>query len=329
MKLRLTLLRAAGVAATAALLASCGGGTSNGLVPFNPARILVFGDQASVITVAPVASEGRKYTINAVDPDTGVFVCGKNLIWIQLLAVNYGMGFPQCPLATGAAPTAGRILAQAGATAGGQDAIDLTRQITDQLELPAADGGGIGATDLVAVYIGVNDVISAFELYKKGTITRADAIARAEQAGSTYAAQVNRIANAGGKVIMATVPSVGVTPYANAQADLADRTLLTTLTERVNARLLVNIDNNGRKIGLIEINPYVAAVVGNPSARGYDNVKDAACLKEVPVLECTSKTLKPTASAAAWLWADELQLSPQGHAQLGNLATTRARNQPF
>ncbi len=335
MKFRFGVLHALGIAALAALLASCGG---EELVPFNPARILVFGDQASVITVAPVASEGRKYTINAVNPDTGAIDCTRNLIWIQILATNYGMGFPECPLpiaadataAQIAAASAARIRAQAGATAGGTGAVDLTQQITRQLALPVADGGGIGATDLVAVYIGVNDVISAFERYKSGVITQADAIAQAEQAGSTYAAQVNRIANSGGKVIMATVPSVGVTPYANALADLADRALLVTLTERVNARLLVEIDNNGRKIGLIEINPYVAAVIGDPLAYGYLNVEDAACVP-VNVLECTAKpdSLQPDATVATWLWADALQLSPQGHAQLGSLAYSRARSQPF
>ena len=345
MKFRSRVLHALGMAALAALLASCGG---EALVPFNPARILVFGDQASVITVAPVPSEGRKYTINALVADTDKIDCTHNLIWIQVLATNYGMGFPECPLPTAAdataaqiaAATAGRIRAQLGATAGGTGPVDLTQQITRQLELPVADGGAIGATDLVAVYIGVNDVISAFERYKAGVITQAEAIAQAEQAGSTYANQVNRIANAGGKVIMATVPSVGVTPYAKplhdppTLDDLADRALLVTLTERVNARLLVEIDNNGRKIGLIEINPYVAAVVGNPLSYGYTNVNDAACLKEVdggplPVLACTTKTLQPDATSATWLWADALQLSPQGHAQLGSLALTRARNQPF
>ena len=48
-----------------------------------------------------------------------------------------------------------------------------------------------------------------------------------------------------------------------------DNEFLTQLTARVNAKLLVTVENNGRKIGLIELNPYVASVVFNPLAYGY------------------------------------------------------------
>ena len=46
----------------ATLLASCGGGTQ--LVPFDAQRVLVFGDETSVITAV-----GKKYTVNALLAD--------------------------------------------------------------------------------------------------------------------------------------------------------------------------------------------------------------------------------------------------------------------
>lgn len=331
MKFRSTVLRAAATAALTLLLASCGG---ESLVAFNPDRVLVFGDEASVITLEPVASQGKKYTINALNTD-GTFNCVNNPLWIQILASTYGIGFPECPgpTATGAAAV-GRILAQAGATASGALAIDLAQQITQQLNRPVAEGGGIGSNDLVTVFIGVNDVVAAFERYEAGA-SRDEVSALAEASGVAIAAQVARIAAAGGKVIVSTVPDVGVTPYGRAK-DVADAALLTLLTTRVNNQFLLALqnsgNNNGRQIGLIELNPYLINVIAFPV--GYVNVTEGAC-KALPLPpNCTTSTLRNNpdgtpATAFSWLWSNQLQLSPAGHLQLGSLAQTRALNQPF
>jgi outer membrane lipase/esterase len=331
MKFRSTVLRAAGATALAALLASCGG-SSNGLVAFVPARILVFGDQASVITV-----DARKYTINALNADSTIN-CLLNPLWTQILASSYGKGFPECPLSTEATAPTSRILAKAGATAGGTGSIDLAQQVSRQLDLPTADGGGIGSNDLVTVFVGVNDVVTAFERFEAGEISEAEAIALAEQAGVAVATQVNRIADAGGKVLVSTVPDVSRTPYARSKG-LDGIARLTFLTARVNGKLLVTINNDGRKIGLIELNPYLVSVIANRAYYNYLNVSYAACVPPV-TLDCTTNTLLLTnpepgplygnpINADQWLWASELQLSPKGHAQLGNLAQSRAHNQPF
>jgi phospholipase/lecithinase/hemolysin len=327
MKFSSTLLRAVGAAALAAMLASCGGG--NGLVAFVPARILAFGDQSSVITV-----DGDKYTINALNTD-GTVDCVSNPIWIQVLASGYGMVFPECVGTSTGAPPTSRILAQAGAKAAGTDEVDLAQQITRQLELSVVDGGGITSNDLVTVFIGVNDVVAAYEGYEAGA-NRSDVQAQAEAAGVAIATQIARIVDAGGKVIVATVPDVGVTPYGRSK-DAAGAALLSFLTLRVNNQFLLALQNSGyndgRKIGMIEINPYLITVIGNPPAYGYLNVTDAACLP-ADLLSCTTNTLQTNtdgtnAGAFTWLWASELQMSPGGHRQLGNLASSRAHNQPF
>lgn len=322
MKFGIGALRALCVATLAALLASCGG---ESLVPFSPARLLVFGDQASALVAGSTPADGRKYTINFADDTTGAIDCGRNPTWVQVLALAYDISFPECPFPVEAA-VVGQIRALNGATAGGTGALDLTAQITRQLELAAVDGGGITTSDLVTVFIGVNDIVAAFERYQAGGSFEA-ATAEVEAAGETLATQVNRIAAEGGKVIVSTVPDVGVTPYAVSKT-LDDAARLTFLTGRFNARLLVTINNDGRKIGLIELNPYLISVVGNPLAYGYLDVRNAAC-KPLDLLTCTNKTLQPDATSYNWLWAGALQLSPGGHAQLGSLATSRAKNQPF
>lgn len=312
----------------AALLASCGG---SDVVEFVPTRILSFGDESSAIT-----ADGRKYTINGIVPDSGTpgtIACVLNPIWNQVLATSYGLAFTECPESVPDTTPTSRILASAGATATGTSDIDFPAQITRQLTTPIADGGGINSSDLVTVLIGVNDVVSIYERFKSGEISSPEAIALAEQAGETIASQLNRITDAGGKVIIETVPDVSVTPYALGE-DLDGRAVLAALTARLNARLLVTLDNDGRKIGLIEINPYVLSVVGNAGAYGYVNVTDGACLPTYPLPSCTSATLKTSAddlpaTAFTWLWADALQLSAGGHLQMGNLASSRAHNQPF
>lgn len=336
MKFGTGALRALSLAVIAPLLASCGG---QSLVAFNPARIIVFGDEASVIVAGSTPSDGRKYTINAFDTTNNVVNCGSNAIWIQVLALGYNISFPQCQLPADSR-VVGQIRALAGAQAGGTGDIDLTAQVTRQLALAPVDGGGITNTDLVTVYAGVNDIIAAFERYKAGASSDA-VVADVEAAGETLANQVNRIAAAGGRVIVSTVPDVGVTPYAVSRT-VDDAAQLTFLTGRFNARMLVTINNNGRLIGLIELNPYLISVVANPLPYGIANATQAGCLP-TDALKCTSQydslnpelVLDATSTVPAsdpsylWLWATDLQLSPKGHAQLGNLALSRASNQPF
>lgn len=333
MNFRTKALRAACLLAFATALAACGGESS---VAFVPSRILVFGDQASLITLEPVPAEGRKYTINALNAD-GTFYCTGNPLWIQVLASGYGFGFPECPSALEAAAPVSRILAQAGATAAGSLEIDLAQQITRQLNKPAAEGGGFSPTDLVTVFIGVNDVVELYKLYEAGASVD-EVKGRAEAAGVSIAAQVARIADAGGKVIVSTVPDVGLTPYGLSKALTGGNALLTLLTLRVNNQFLLALqnsgNNNGRKIGLIELNPYLINVVAFPGNFGYQNVRQGAC-NDLPLPPlCSTSTLRTDADgnvggAYTWLWANELQLSPGGHSQLGSLALSRAQNQPF
>ena len=176
------------------------------MVAFVPARILAFGDQSSVITV-----DGNKYTINALNTD-GTVDCVSNPIWTQVFASSYGMVFPECPGTSTGTPPTSRILAQAGAKTAGTDEVDLAQQITRQLEMSVVDGGGISSGDLATVFIGVNDVVAAYQSYEAGA-SASDVQTQVKAAGVALAAQIARMVAAGGKVMVSTVPDVGLSPY--------------------------------------------------------------------------------------------------------------------
>lgn len=304
----------------ALLLASCGGGDQ--VDPFVPARILAFGDEHSVIERSDDGI-GRKYTINflaaATDAEPNPTVdCTQLPIWIQVVANHYGLPFPQCP-GTGA-NTPSQILAKPNArVAIGDD--NVANQIGMFL---TNNGNSFTDGDLVTVMAGLHDIVS-LQGQINTSYTLNDAKADAQAAGAALAAQVNRIANAGGKVIIATVPRVGYTPQGRASATLAAQ--LNDLTDQFNEALRINLINDGRRIGLVLADQNIRTVVEAASI----NVTEPACNDTTlsDVKTCTSQTLVPSATATTHLWADELHLSPVGHANIGSLAVARATGNPF
>ncbi len=321
--------------AGAALLASCGGGSQ--VQTFNASRVIAFGDETSVIN-----TDGSKYTVNAVIMDTTVspavpttaIDCAANPIWTQAVATAYGLVFPQCNPKAVAAPVS-RIYAANGARVA-----DLSVQIDQQVA-----SGGFVETDLVTILVGANDVVAQFAQYPTvGEAQLADAL---DAAGKAVAAQVNRVAGLGAKVLISTIPDMGLTPYAGSRATGTVNTnaaVLTRLSLRFNDALLANLENNGHKIGLVQLDEYLQAVErsrANGTGGAFFNTTLAACLPTAPLPVCTTQTLGTdandiptptvvnTASGATWLWADNRHLSAGGQASLGSLAVTRARNNPF
>lgn len=311
MSFKLKTWPAAALLATA-LLAACGG-SGDQIEPFQPTRVLAFGDEASLLT-----AQGRKYTVNSLDTNN-VLDCTLNPIWTQTLAASYGLVFPQCNPTNVA--TTSRILAQDNAT---------VAAVTAQVDAFVAGGDSFAAKDLVTVLAGTHDVLAQYDRWVAGT-SEAEVLAAAEAAGTALAQQVNRIANAGGKVLISTIPNVGVTPYAVAQetARAGSADLLSRLTARFNSRLRVNLENDGRKIGLILADENIDAIVR--FGAGFANVNAPACNTATvgDVTQCTTATLVATGAENTYLWADTLQLSIAGHRVLGGLAVTRARGNPF
>jgi len=301
------------VVLAAAALAGCGGGQQG--ARFAAVRVLAFGDESSVIDAT-----GRKYTINALRADGPGVDCAVNPLWIQTLATSFGLVFQECPGLV-ADPTS-RILAVPGAKA-----TELAAQIDSFLAEPQT----FGSRDLVTVLVGQNDILELYAGYD-GSNPNA-LVAAAEALGGLVSAQVTRITDTGAKVIVATVPDLGLTPFARAEGS-ERAALLSNMTNRFNIALLLALPNDGHKIGLVRSDDQVKNLVSFGLSSGLTNVTDAACLPAAPLPSCTTDTLGSDSSGLAatpntWLWADATHLSPVGHANLASAAVTRAHNNPF
>lgn len=301
----------AGVLASA-LLASCGGGEQ--VSTFVASRVIVFGDESSVIN-----SNGSKYTVNAlVSGSTTAFDCSSNPIWVQSVASIYGLAFPQCPGSI--ADPSSRIYAFNGAKVA-----DLGTEIDQHLT-----NGGFVSTDLVTVFVGVNDVIAQFQQYPG--VGEAQLLVNVEAAGTELANQVNRIASLGAKVLVTTIPDVGLMPYAgdrSAGSTNSSPGVLSRLSTRFNDAMLANLTNDGHKIGLIQLDEYLSAIdrATQAGTGTYANTTLAACSVALP--NCTTTTVVTAAVGAVWLWADDRHLGATGQVALGSLGATRAQNNPF
>ena len=305
----------AGTLAAATLLASCGGGQQ--VTTGRPNRVIAFGDEMSVIT-----STGYKYSVNALLSNSSTAVdCASNPLWIQSLANAYNLVFPQCNSTLTPDPVS-RIWATAGATVA-----DLDTQITEQL-----NQGGFTSNDLVTVLVGANDVVQQFGTYP--ATSEAQITANLTTSAKMLAAQVNRLAGYGAKVLIVTIPQMGLTPFGgDRSADSTDTNpaLLTRLSNAFNDTLLANLLNNGHEIGLVQLDEYLQAVdtatqTGQSNA-SYANTTLPACTVALP--KCTTNTLVANAVSSNYLWADNRHFGVSGQAALGSLALTRATNNPF
>ncbi len=314
----------------AALLAACGGGTSQ-VQSFVPARLIVFGDENSMIE-NDGNGDGFKFTVNDRRASTGK--CLALPSFVQSLASLYGLVFEQCN-PNGDLPKA-FIRAQRLATVD-----DASTGLAQQL----ASQGDLNATDMVTVMIGSNDIIALYERTQSG-LAPADALAEAKRRGTLAAVQVNAILRTGARAIVFTVPDLSSSPYA-VRANLSDpgaSALLSQLTYQFNAYLRTQIDSNtydGRNYGLVLADDLVAAMAKNPAsfltAPAVTNV--AACVTTpvggtgtavaTAVRACDTTTLVAGASSTSHLWASDRHLGPNAHSQIGAQATTRARGNPF
>jgi hypothetical protein len=301
--------------AAAALIAGCGGGGTSQIDPFSPTRVIAFGDESGVILPS-----GKKYTINGLNADTKLIDCKLNPVWTQALASGFGMVYPQCNTDFVALPQ-GVMHNFVGAK---------VADVRDELDQHFSNDG-FGPKDLVAIMVGVNDIL---ELYHEFPQQSRDAlINEATARGKLLAEQANRVANANGRVLVATIFDVGLTPFGQnekqQQTDIDRAVFLDDLTSAFNISLRLNLLNDGRLIGLVLVDETVQQIVRFPTAFGFTNVTQAACRTDVAAQDCTTDTLQADASATQWLWAGNTLLGPTAQQRIGTAALTRARNNPF
>jgi phospholipase/lecithinase/hemolysin len=327
------------------LLASCGGSTTT--QEFAPKRMLVFGDEANVLTGgSPAPSrDAKKYAINALDANSELD-CRLNLLWVQWLASNpdYNFVFAQCNF-NNAAVTAFNY-----ATAGAKVA-DAVGQVNAWLNA----GNSFGPTDLVTVMVGQNDIIEIYKAYVAvGDTSQAaqdQAVTAAFNRGKALAALfTNVITNSSNKkarALYVVIPDVGKTPYGLSQSDQG--ALLSRMTfgvgdnyEGFNLGLRNNIANNGRSLGLVDGYNLFFNLTNNTenyaNNNGIFDLTGAGCLPanqpaynpDAPNAYCSSSTLVNNANGSAYyLWADQTHFGTQAHYLLGDRARFLAENNPF
>jgi hypothetical protein len=304
-----------------AALTACGGGTSQ-YEPFVPLRLIAFGDETSTLN-----ADGSKYGVNAgttVDNGDGTtsttLDCVSQPIWVQSMASFYGFVFAECNPGQTQTPKA-FMRASAGAKVA-----DVQVQINAQLA-----NGGFRDKDIVTVLVGANDILELYLQYPARP--EQDLTTELQARGKLLAQQVNLLVALGAKVIVSTVPDMGLTPYAlkqRAEFNDTDRAaLLSRLTSAFNEQLGVNILLDGRYIGLVQADLRTQAMARSPGTFGLANVTDAACQATAPLPLCTVGTLVDGADANTWMWADDLTLGYPGQGQLTTLAVDRARRNPF
>ena len=321
---RVAVRAAAGLVAMGALaaLASCGGGTYQ-VTSFAPARELVFGDESSRLEGA----QGLKYSINGLSSSgNGQTDCTVAPIWTQALANSYGLVFADCNVNA----------------ASDTNAIDLTTvnaTVDDVVNSVQAFQAGdtFNYNDIVTIWVGMHDVLNEYEA--NGTGDETTLLADMKSQGATLAGVVNQIANAGGKVILLTIPDMSYTPFAYVESQRGDfdrLQLLSDMSTQFNLGLRSNIINDGSRIGLVLVDDLVRNATRNPGSLGLTALSNQTygCLDTAPLPTCTTDTLRadPTTGQVAtgsFMWADATHLGSVMQAQIGSQAVGRAHANPF
>lgn len=321
------------VAAAVGLAAACGGGEQ--VNPFQPRRMVSFGDQTSAIE-----SDGRKYTVNFIDLETDAIDCKQNPNWVQVVSNSYGFSFEQCHDEDQTPESL--LYAKAGAKAA-----DIEQQIDAHL---AADD--LTGRDLVTLSAGINDVLEQYAAYSADPAAGfASQMKVLGERGAALAAQVRRLTDTGAKVVVVRTYGLGSTPFANAQTEANEdedaaagrqrrAEVIAAMSEEFNISLLDNMPDDGRKVATVDGIATIGAMVSRPLNFSLENVEDALCKVETPDCSTTSADLtnytgddgtsySTPVTWLDWLWADATNLSPRGHLRLGQLAYSRATNNPF
>ena len=306
----------------AAGLASCGGGTYQ-VQAFQPARLLNFGDENSLL----VGTDGLKYSVNGLNSTTQQLDCTQFPMWFQVLATSYNLTYAECNPEGQTQPQA-HTYATVGATVD-----DVATQVNTFFTTDS-----FAPDDLVTVYAGVNDLLQVYATAYDGN--QEDILVQMRARGEQLGGVINQIANAGAKVLVFTIPDLGYSPFATAEQQRGDfdrQALLVKMTDAFNKGLRLTILNDGSKIGLVLVDDFVHAANRSPLSYGLTWITVSACLESAPLPSCKNQesdirvddeTLQ-THNASAFLWADATHLGPVGNQQIGNQAVSRAHNNPF
>jgi len=315
-------------ASLAAIVAGCGGGTSQ-VQPYHPNRVIVFGDEMSAL-VDDGNQNAWKYSINGVNPTTNLRDCTQAPNWAQGLANNYGFVFAEC---NPAGITNARAVMRARPNATVEDPINgLGQQVSEQV------AAGLGTGDLVTVLIGTNDILELYAQVQSGFISQTDAMNEAARRGTVAAKQVTRMLAMNTRAIVSTIPDLSKSPFARLADQLVagSSTLIYNLVYQFNAYVRAEINNgvyDGHYYALVLADDMTNAAVSSPSSymSAPANVSDPLCV--VPLGICTNTpsdlTTAPGASTTSYFWASLTFAGPVLHGRMASSAVSRATSNPF
>jgi outer membrane lipase/esterase len=310
------LRRAWLLAASALLLAACGGGSIE--EQLQPSRAINFGDAMGDLGNN---ATGARYTVND----------GSNNNWTQFVASGYGLGL--APRRAGGLAFAvgnARIVSKPDA-AGDSSTPTVKEQIDSFL---ATDHPG--ENDLIMVSAGTSDMVAELEAVLEGKQSADQANANLTAAARALGAQVSRLVDAGAKHVVVIGPyNLGRSVWANrtGQGGLMD----SASTNFTNA-LLISMVNLGANVLFVDAALMFNLDTNSPSSAGLDNVVDPACISvdpgpgigtgsgQVNSVLCTTATLVPGINYSRWLFADRVYPTPRGHQLLGEFALSRIRD---
>ena len=109
------------------------------------------------------------------------------------------------------------------------------------------------------------------------------------------------------------------------------------MSAQFNTKLVRYVINDGHVIGLVSGEEMSQVIRTNPPAYGFNNITDAACINSVfgaGVVGCDAVDAQlvdgaKTTKGANYFWSGDRNMSPAAHARLGQIADSRARNNPF
>jgi outer membrane lipase/esterase len=196
--------------------------------------------------------------------------------------------------------------------------------------------GELNGSTLVTMLAGQNDIVAAYDSADSDAVAQAKLKAKGQQLGQV----LNTIIAKGARVLIMTVPDLGLSPKAS-----ANRARMTALVNSFNEGVIGTggVKNDGHFVGRVKGFEHIQDMVNAPSSYSLINVTGPACASsndpvtgavlttsDAHYLQgCSNYTLQSDATAYNYLWADDTHLTPAAHAGLGNLAYVRARDNPF
>ncbi len=277
----------------ATLLTGCGDGEI--VSALAPSRFVSFGDGLS-----DLGQGGTRYTINDSTVNT----------WADRLASRYGK--------TLTAQAAGGLgYAQGHAPTGA-----LPRTLAAQIDVFLASQT-LTANDVVLINLPMADVLSALAAVKASTLTETAALAQVDAVGRAHVVQVKRLLAAGAKyVLVLGMYHLGTSPFAIAQGQVA---LATSLSQKLNDAFKTDAVNLGANLLFVDTAFLVNRNVLTGSVYGFTNFNTAICTT-ADASTCSSSTLLSGATAAQYVFADGIHLTPTCNQQLGDYAYTQLAN---